>query len=85
MKFFFTSALLFLAVSAFAQDTKKDSAATNDYGMRIYDARLKNYMSVDPKASQNNPYNFTEQKIVSADSTKVTPATNKPKKQKTIN
>lgn len=80
MKNIFTSALLFLTVTAFAQDSKKDSAATNDYGMRIYDTRIGRYMAVDPKASQNNPYNFTEQKTVvdSTDATKQ--AADKPKK-----
>jgi len=61
MKNIFTSALLFLSVSAFAQDTKKDTAATNDYGARIYDARIGRYMSVDPKQSEeNNPYKFAD-------------------------
>lgn len=49
---------LCLAVSAFAQDNKKDTASF-DYGARVYDARISRAMSVDPKATQgNNPYNF---------------------------
>jgi hypothetical protein len=59
MKNIFTSTFLFLAVTAFAQDTKKDSTAL-DYGARIYDARIGRSMSVDPKSSQNNPYDFAQ-------------------------
>jgi len=57
MKNIFTSAFLCLAVTAFAQDTKKDTAATNDYGARIYGARIGHAMSVNAEAtSQNTPY-----------------------------
>lgn len=77
MKNIFTSAFLFLAVTAFAQDTKKDTTTTLDYGARIYDARIGRYMSVDPKQSkENNPYQF-------ADTTKTKQVADKPKKKVT--
>lgn len=64
MKNIFTSVLLCLAVSAFAQDTKKDTATALDYGARIYDARIGRYMAVDPKQSkENNPYLFADTAI----------------------
>lgn len=63
MKTLFTSAFLCLTISAFAQDstnTKSDSASL-DYGMRIYDARIGHFASVDPKTKpQNNPYQFSK-------------------------
>jgi RHS repeat-associated protein len=59
MKHILTSAFLLLAVTAFAQDTKKDTT-TSDHGFRTYDARIGRYMSVDPKDSQNNPYQFAD-------------------------
>ncbi|MFZ4771899.1 MAG: hypothetical protein ACOYLO_17085 [Ferruginibacter sp.] len=75
MKNIFTSAFLFLAVTAFAQDTKKDTTTTLDYGARIYDARIGRSMSVDPKQSkENNPYQF-------ADTTKTKQVADKPKKK----
>jgi len=61
MKTLFTSALLLLTLTSFAQDTKKDSATALDYGARIYDPRIARYISTDPKASeQNNPYKFAD-------------------------
>ena len=73
MKNIFTSAFLFLAVTAFAQDNKKDTTAL-DYGARIYDARIGRSMSVDPKQSkENNPYQF-------ADTTNTKQVADKPKK-----
>lgn len=75
MKTIFTSALLCFAVSAFAQDTKKDTAQLYDYGARIYDARIGRPMSVDPKQSkENNPYQF-------ADTTNIKQPANEPKKK----
>ena len=60
MKTLFTSAFLCLVVAAFAQDSKKDTVSL-DYGMRIYDTRIGNFASVDPKARpQNNPYQFSK-------------------------
>lgn len=74
MKNIFTSILLCLAFTAFAQDNKKDTTAL-DYGARIYDARIGRSMSVDPKqAKENNPYQF-------ADSTKTKQVADKPKKK----
>ena len=82
MKTLFTSAFLCLAVTAFAQDTKKDTATTNDYGARIYDARILRYMSSDPKASeQNNPYNFAENKLLVVDTVATKQPTTKPKQK----
>lgn len=73
MKIIFTSAFLFLAVTAFAKDNKKDTTAS-DYGFRTYDARIGRYMSIDPKQSiENNPYQF-------ADTTKTKQVADKPKK-----
>jgi len=64
MKTLFTSAFLLLTVSAFAQDTKKDTVKTGnheDFGARIYDTRIRSYMSVDPKQSkENSPYQFAD-------------------------
>jgi RHS repeat-associated protein len=62
MKTLFTSAFLFLAVSAFAQNTKKDTTQLYDYGARIYDSRIGRYMSVDPQQPKenNNPYQFAK-------------------------
>lgn len=78
MKTLFTSAFLCLAVTAFAQDTKKDTVKTGsyeDFGARIYDARIGRAMSVDPKQSkENNPYQF-------ADTTKTKQVADKPKKK----
>lgn len=71
MKMLFTSALIFLTVTAFAQDKKKDTATAYDYGARMYDARIGRAMSVGPNQSkENNPYQFTEQKTVASDTTK---------------
>ena len=75
MKNIFTSACLFLTISAFAQDNKKDTTTTLDYGMRIYDARIGRYMSVDPKQlKENSPYQF-------ADTTQTKQVAHKPKKK----
>jgi len=59
---------------------KKDSATTFDYGARIYDARIGRPMSVDPKSSQNNPCNFTEQKKIFDTTTVKQPADNPKRK-----
>lgn len=60
MKTLFTYALLCLTVSFFAQDTEKDTVQLNDYGARIYNARIERDMSITLIASQNNnPYKFT--------------------------
>lgn len=80
MKTLFTSAFLCLTVSAFAQDTTKtkQDTASFDYGMRIYDTRIGRFVSVDPKAAQNNPYYFTEPNTIS-DTTVVKQPADKPK------
>ncbi|HET6243843.1 MAG: hypothetical protein H0V01_10765 [Bacteroidetes bacterium] len=82
MKNRLTSAFIFLAVSAFAQDTKKDTVKTGsleDYGMRIYDPRIGRAMSTEPKdLPQNNPYNFEE---VRKDSTAVKQPATEPKQK----
>ena len=76
MKNIFTSTFLLLAVTAFAQDTKKDTTTTLDYGARIYDARIGRSMSVDPNQSkENNPYQF-------ADTIATKQPPNEPKKKK---
>lgn len=60
MKNIITSAFICLALSACAQDTKKDTASS-DYEVRAYDAGIGHYMSVDPKqAKENNPYQFAD-------------------------
>ena len=78
MKNIFTSAFFFLAVTAFAQDTKKDTVKTGsyeDFGARIYDARIGRSMSVDPtQTKENDPYQF-------ADTTKSKQPINEPKKK----
>jgi tetratricopeptide (TPR) repeat protein len=61
MKNIFTSAFLLLAVTAFAQDTKKDTTQLYDFGARIYDSRIGRSMSVGPKqVKENNPYKFAD-------------------------
>jgi len=50
MKNIFTSAFLFLAVSAFSQDFKKDTSQLYCYSARIYDAHIGRYMSADLSA-----------------------------------
>ncbi|MBA3900120.1 MAG: hypothetical protein H0X62_07915 [Bacteroidetes bacterium] len=61
MKNILTSAFISLAVSAFAQDTKKDTAQLHDCSARIYDARIGRYMSIDSQQSkENNPYQFMQ-------------------------
>ncbi len=74
MKNIFNSAFLLLAITAFAQNTKKDNTTALDYGARIYNTRIARYMSFDPKTSQNNPYQF-------ADTTKAKQVADKPKKK----
>lgn len=82
MKTLFSSALLCLAVSAFAQETKKDEGSIYDYGTRIYDTRTSRSMSVDPKASQqNSPYKFAENKPVVIDTTATKQPDTEPKKK----
>jgi len=82
MKTLFTSALLLLTLTSFAQDTKKDSATTLDYGARIYDPRIARYISTDPKASeQNNPYKFAENKPIVVDTTATKQSATKPKRK----
>lgn len=82
MKNILTSAFLFLAVTAFAQDTKKESGSIYDYGERIYDTRTSRSMSVDPKASQqNSPYKFAENNPVVADTTTTSQTVIEPKKK----
>lgn len=78
MKNIFTSAFLFLTVTSFAQDTKKDTGSIYDYGARIYDARIGRYMAVDPNVK--SPYSFSSDgKLVIADTTQQ--PLDKPKKK----
>ena len=55
------------------------TSSYEDCGMRIYDARILRYMSVDPKQSkENSPYKF-------AATTATKHIADKPKKKNTAN
>jgi RHS repeat-associated protein len=68
----FIAALCF-ANATFAQDAKKDTTTANDYGMRMYDARLGRYISTD--TIKYNPYSFADTTLQPADKPKNITAT----------
>lgn len=72
MKILFASAFFFITSATFAQDAKKDTTA-NEYGMRIFDARLGRYISKD--SIKHTPYSFADTKIQPADKPKNTTTT----------
>lgn len=69
--------------NAQSDKSKNDSILIHDYGMRIYDARLGNYMAIDPKQTEkNNPYNNDSKNVVIKDSVVVVNQKNKKVKSK---
>jgi len=63
MKNLFTLIAICLTVSAFPQDTKKDTA-NPEHGAMIYDARISRHMSTDPKRSKENNLNTSKYKLI---------------------
>src|SRR6218665_389538 len=63
MKNLFTLIAICLTVSAFPQDTKKDTA-NPEHGSMIYDTRISRHMSTDPKRSKENNLNTSKYKLV---------------------